>query len=134
MVGPDGTGDAVDGSDAAPNFLGRPLDRLMPSIDAEAGWVGVASVGADAGSFIVSASGDATCRTILAANASSTRLASSVDRRFLAFRIAIARGCKPSPGRLSISRISSALHAADSSAPSFTRFDGMFPFPVWSLL
>ena len=41
--------------------------------------------------------------------ASSTSLASSADRRFLAFRIVIARGCRSCSGMLSISRMRSAV-------------------------
>ena len=78
MVGFDGTGGAADGSAAALTFLGRPLGRsgLTASGDAEGGWGGVRSLGTDVGSSVVNASGNALCRAILAAKASSTRLAS----------------------------------------------------------
>ena len=117
-----GTGEATDGSAAALTFLGRPLGRsgLSASVDAEGGWVGVGSIVADVSSSAVRASGGAPCRAILATKASSTRLESSADKRFLVFKIAIARGCRSSSGRVSISPISCALIAADSSAPSFS--------------
>src|SRR5450631_446956 len=104
MDGPNGTGDAEDGSASALIFLGRRLDRLTPSVDAGAGWGGVASVGADVASSFARASDDP-CTAILASKASSTILASSADSRFLAFRMAIARGCRPSSGRVWISWI-----------------------------
>src|ERR1700681_1361737 len=100
MVDFEGTGGASDGGVAALTFLGRCLGRggLTASVVAEGGWGLVGLVGARTGSPVVRASG-APCKAILAAKASSTRLASSADRRFLAFRTAIARGCRSSSGR-----------------------------------
>ena len=117
MVGFEGTGGAADCPTAALTFLGRPLGRggLTASVVAEGGWGRVGLVGAGASSPVVRASGTP-CKAILAAKASSTRLASSADRRFLAFRMAIARGCRSTSGRVSISRISCARIAVDSSA------------------
>jgi hypothetical protein len=96
MVGFDGTGGAAHCSVAALTFLGRPLGRggLTASVDAEGGRGGVGLVWPDVGSSVVGASGDAPRRVILAAKACSTSLASSADRRFLAFKMAIARGCR----------------------------------------
>jgi len=107
------TGRAAERSFAVLAFLGRPLGRLTASVDAKGGLGSslVASstlqrspglVGVDAGSSVTEASGEASCRAILAAKASSTCFASSADRRFLTFRMAIARVCLPagfgSPG------------------------------------
>ena len=91
-------------------------------------------VGAEAASSAGKASGKVACSAILAAKASSTRLASSADKRFLAFRMAIARACRSSSGRVSISWMSWALIAADSSAPSFSRTGGVVRFPAWNWL
>src|ERR1700681_78536 len=130
MLGFDGTGGEADGLAEALTFLERPICRsvVTRSVDAEAGWGGVGSVGADAGSFIARASDGAPCRAILAAKASSTSLASSADRRVLAFKMAIARACKSSCGDVSISWMSPALIAADSSALSFLPIGGELPF------
>jgi hypothetical protein len=86
LFGFDGTEGASDCSAAALTFLGRPLCRsgLTASVDGVGGWGGVGSDRADASSSLVKAFGTAPCTAILAAKASSTRLASSVDRRFLA--------------------------------------------------
>src|SRR6202171_428843 len=72
----------------------------------------------------------ASCSAILTAKASSTSLASATERRFLAFRMEIARECRSSSGRVSISSSSCALLAADSSALSFCWTGGLAPFPV----
>jgi len=77
---------------------GAPLGRLTASVDAMGSWDWLGSVGADAGSSVTRASGEAPCGAILTAKASSTSLASCADRRLFAFRIAMARGCRPSAG------------------------------------
>src|SRR6267378_125805 len=98
MVGFGGIGGAADCSAAVLTFLGRPFGRsgLATSIFVEGDWGSVRSVEADVGSSVVKAFGNEPCRAILAANDSSTSLASSADRRFLAFRRATARGCRSS--------------------------------------
>ena len=72
----------------------------------------VESAGVDAGSS--GASCDAPSRAILAAKAFSTCLASAAERRFLAFRMATARGCKVWAGVFWISSMSRVLAAAES--------------------
>jgi hypothetical protein len=111
-------------------FLGRPLGRLTAPAGAAGAWGGAGSVEVDAGSSVVRASSEPPNGDILAAKASSTRLASSADRRFLAFRMAMARSCSSSPASVSISRMSCARIAADSSVPSFSRTGWVVPFPV----
>ena len=66
------------------------------SLNADIGWTGIASIGVRAGSAIVDSVFAPPCKAIRAAKASSTSLASAAERRFLAFRIAIARGCRSS--------------------------------------
>jgi hypothetical protein len=67
----------------------------------------------------------ASARPILPANASSTSSAPSAGRRFLAFRIALARDGRSSSDRVLVSQTSCALTAAESSAGSFSRTGGM---------
>ena len=124
--------DALATSVGALVFLGRPRPRACLTVDADADCDsgGVTSTAAKVVSTVADASSKVGCSTILAAKARSTSFASSADRRFLAFRIAIARGCRSSSGRVSISRISCALIAADSSAPSFCRKSGTPEFSV----
>src|SRR5471030_1210506 len=105
-IGSEARGGEADGSATALTFLGRHLGRLTARAGAWDVWDGDAgSVGVDAGSSVVRAAGADSCWAILAAKASSTSLASSADRWFLAFRMAIARGCRSSFDRVSISRI-----------------------------
>ena len=136
MAGFGGTGGAANCLAAALTFLERPLARtgLAVAIVTEPDWDGGGSVGVEVSLFSVKDSGHAACWAILTANDSSTSFASSADRRFLALRMAIARGCKSPSGRVSISWMSCALIAADSSAPSFSRTGGMpgFRFGVGS--
>ena len=129
----DATVDRADGSAEALIPLRRLcLGAFATSVDAGSCLTGMGQVDAT-GSSAVEASGDACCSAILAAKASSTRLASSVDKRFLAFRIAIARGCRSPSGRVSISRMSSTLIVADSSAPSLAGICGAVPLVVLGL-
>jgi len=58
--------------------------------------------------------------TILSANAPSTCLASSIDKRFLALRISTARRSKSPSAIVSISPMSCVRRAADSSTESFS--------------
>src|SRR5712691_3747784 len=90
-IGFEMTGGAAGCWVAALTFLGRPLGRtrLMAPVDVEGGRGAVGSDGgADESSSVVAAFGVSPCKAILAAKACSTCLASSVDRRFLAFRMA----------------------------------------------
>src|SRR5438477_7510196 len=102
LIGFEMTGGAVGCSVAALTLLGRPLGRtsLMALVDV-GGRRG--AVGSDGGADESSSAMGASMEAILAAKASSTRLASSVDRRFLAFRMAIARSCRSSFDSVSIS-------------------------------
>src|SRR6266478_8028798 len=108
--------DAEDSCDASATsvealvFLGRPRLRPCLTVDADADAdadpdCDSGGVTSTAASTVADASRNVACWTILAAKACSTSFASSDDRRFLAFRIAIARGCRLSSGRVSISRM-----------------------------
>jgi hypothetical protein len=107
-------------------FLTRPLGRLTSSGDTE-----VESAGAEAASAIAGVFVEASRRPILAAKASSTCLASSADKRFLAFRMAMARGCSSPSGNAWISWMSCALEAADASALSFSGTGGAVLVRGW---
>ncbi len=125
MTGAEGSCDASATSVEALVFLGRPRLRPCLTVDADADPdCDSGGVTSTAASTVADASRNVACWTILAAKACSTSFASSADRRFLAFRMAIARGCRSSSGKLSISRMSCALIAADSSALSFSPTGG----------
>ena len=102
---------------------------LMVNVDTDSSSDDISTTGPDVDTF-PAASGNTACSAILAANDSSTSFASSADSRFFVFRIAIARGCMSSTGRVSISRISCALISADLSAPSCSRTNGILGFSV----
>ena len=117
-------------------FRGRPLGRrgFTASVEADGGPGGVGSIGVTAGSSSVDPSFAPARGAILAAKASSTRLASSAQMRFLVFRMAIARSCRSPSGVVSISRMSCALIAADSSAPGLAGIFGTVAVPAWGPL
>ena len=83
-IGFEMTGGARDCWVAALTFLGRPLRRggMADPDDAVVSWGRIRSDKADPGPSVIISSGIPSCRVILVANASSTRLASSAERRF----------------------------------------------------
>src|SRR5690348_13240494 len=94
-VGFEMAGGAPDGSVAALALLERPFCRcgLAGPVDAAVGWGRAGSDRADIAPSVAMSFGNASRWTILAAKASSTLLASSPERRFLAFRMAMALCC-----------------------------------------
>jgi hypothetical protein len=103
-------------------FLGRPHLRACLTLNtvADGGSGGATSI---ATGVVSSASRNAVGRPILASKACSTRLASSAEKRFLAFRMAIARGCSSSFDKVSICRVSCAANAAESRHRAFPELE-----------
>lgn len=100
-----GIGGASVKSIGALTLLGRPLGRLTASVDATGGWADLGRLGQT--------------KVLLSPAPPTMRLEGPSWRRRLP-RPAIARGCRSSSGKVSISRMSCALIAADSSALSFS--------------
>ena len=127
-----GTAGGPDGSTTGLTFLGRPLSRLTISLDAGWGCGRIGLTGTDTGWSVVMDSTEGLRWAILAAKASSTSLASTTDRRFLDFRMAIARGCSSSSGRVSISWTSWAPHRRGLLGAELFPDRRVGTFPGWN--
>ena len=117
----EGVCDASAASVGALVFLGcwRLRAGLTVTARADGSSGGVTLTGSEVISSGADVSGNATCSNVLASNACSISFASSADRRFLVFRMAMARECRSPSGRLSISRMSCALIAAELVGTEF---------------
>ena len=127
-----GAAGGPDGSTTGLTFLDRPLGRLTISLDAGWGCGRIGLTGTDTGWSVVMDSTEGLRWAILAAKASSTSLASTTDRRFLDFRMAIARGCSSSSGRVSISWTSWAPHRRGLLGAELFPDRRVGTFPGWN--